>query len=76
MDEVADALLVPLEAVFRSGDGEAVFVVERGTARLVPVRTGRRGDRVAEVLEGLAGGERVVAWPSDAVADGTPVAAR
>jgi multidrug efflux pump subunit AcrA (membrane-fusion protein) len=42
----------------------------------VPVRTGRRGDRDAEVLEGLAGGEAVIAYPSDRVADGVAVIGR
>lgn len=76
VDEVADAVRVPLAALFRHGRGEAVFVVSDSQARLVPVRTGRRGDAEAEVLEGLAGGERVVAYPSDRVADGVAVLVR
>jgi HlyD family secretion protein len=76
VDELADAVRVPLAALFRHGRGEAVFVVAGSRARLVPVRTGRRGDREAEVLEGLAGGEQVVAYPGDRVADGVPVVVR
>lgn len=71
VDEVHDAVLVPLAALFRSGDHEAVFVVDAGRARHVAVRTGRRGEREAEVLEGLDGHERVVVYPADAIVDGT-----
>lgn len=74
VDQAHDAVLVPLAAVFRRGDREAVFVVEGTRARLVAVRTGRRGDREAEVLEGLSGGERVIVYPGEKIADGTPLA--
>lgn len=76
IDTVPDAVLVPLAALFRHADGEAVFVVDGRRARLVPVRVGRRGDREAEVLTGLAGGERVVAYPGDTVGDGAVVSPR
>jgi HlyD family secretion protein len=76
VDELADAVRVPLAALFRHGREEAVFVVAGNRARLVPVRTGRRAEREAEVLEGLAGGESVIAYPSDRVADGVPVRVR
>lgn len=74
VDQAHDVVLVPLAAVFRRGDQEAVFVVEGARARLVAVKTGRRGDREAEVLEGLSGGERVIVYPGEKIADGTPLA--
>jgi HlyD family secretion protein len=76
VDAAHDAVLVPLAALFRHSGGEAVYVVDGTRARLVPVTTGRRGDREAEVLSGLSGGERVVAYPGDAVHDGATVVAR
>lgn len=76
VDEVADAVLVPLAALFHRSEGEAVFVVDADRARLVPVTTGRRGDRDAEVLAGLSGGETVIAYPGDAIAAGTRVTVR
>lgn len=76
IDAVHDAVLVPLAALFRHADGEAVFVVNGQRARLVPVTIGRRGDRAAEVLSGLSGGESVIAYPGDAVGDGTAVSIR
>ena len=76
IDEAHDAVLVPLAALFRRDDREAVFVAADGRARLVPVTIGRRGDRTAEVLQGLVGGEQVIAYPPDSVADGTRVVPR
>jgi HlyD family secretion protein len=76
VNEADDVVLVPLAALFGHGEGEAVFIIDGTTARLVPVVTGRRGDREAEVVAGLSGGERVIAYPSDKVADGVPLTVR
>jgi HlyD family secretion protein len=74
--ESASALQVPLGALFRRGDGWAVFVIEGGVARERPLTLGRRGERTAEVLDGLAEGERIITHPGDAVAEGVPVVDR
>ena len=73
IDAVHDAVLVPLAALFRHADGEAVYVVDGRRARLVPVTIGRRGDREAEVRAGLTAADRVIAYPGDAIATGTLV---
>lgn len=74
--EGADVLQVPLSAIFRRGDGWAVFTAEDGIARLRPVEIGRRNSAVAQVLGGLRENEWVITHPSEKVADGTPVAQR
>lgn len=59
--EAPDALLVPRSAVLRHGGRPVAFVAledQRYAARAI--RLGRVGDRDAEVLEGLADGDRVV----------------
>ena len=71
-----DAVLVPLSALFRHGDGWAVFAVSDSRARLRPVTTGARNGMVAVVLGGLEPGAQVIAYPADAVADGVRVKAR
>lgn len=76
VDRVDDAVLVPLSALFRTGNARAVFVVEAGRARLVPVSIGRSGERMAEVTDGLVGGEQVIEYPPDTVRDGGPVRPR
>lgn len=71
-----DALVVPVSALFRKGDQWAVFADENGRAKTVPVSIGHRNNRMAELLSGLAAGNRVVLHPSDRVADGGSIAER
>jgi len=74
--ETAEALLVPLGALFRQGEAWAVFTIERGRARLRLVEVGPRNARHAEVVGGLVAGERVILYPSDRVLDGVRVTER
>jgi len=69
----ADALQVPASSVFRLGEAWAVFVNSGGKAGLREVQLGEWGERFVEVLDGLAEGDEVVAYPSDAVTDGTRI---
>lgn len=70
IDEAADVLLVPTGALFRHGDAWAAFVLANDRAARRELKIGRRNDTVAEVLSGLAAGDRVVLYPSDRVVDG------
>lgn len=63
-------LLIPASALFRQGDGWAVFVADAGRARLRAVQVGQRSGLAAQVLDGLRAGEQVIAHPDDRVADG------
>lgn len=72
----AAALQVPHGAVFRRGDGWAVFRVRERRAELVPVRIGRRGETATEIGAGLSAGDRVVEHPGDRVEDGARVKPR
>jgi len=58
----APALLVPSEAVIRTGT-RTIVMLAKGDGRYHPaeVRTGREGGGRTEILQGLAAGERVVA---------------
>jgi HlyD family secretion protein len=71
--ESAAAPRVPAGALFRSGDGWTVFVVDGGRARLRAVETGRRGEGWVEVVSGIAAGEAVVMYPGDRVEAGMRV---
>ena len=68
-----DALRVPTAALFRHGEGWAVFVVEGGRAVLRPVRVGRMAGLTAEVVGGVEAGEVVVVHPGGEVEDGRRV---
>lgn len=69
-------LKAPLGALVREAGGWAVFRIEGGRARLVPVRIGAMTDDEAEVLKGLSAGQRVVVFPSDKVRDRASVRVR
>ncbi|MCW3846020.1 HlyD family efflux transporter periplasmic adaptor subunit [Sphingomonas sp. LB-2] len=68
-----DAVLVPISALFRSGSDWQVFRISGGVARAVSVRIGRMNADAAQVLGGLAPGDRVILHPGDKVADGVKV---
>jgi HlyD family secretion protein len=74
--ETADALKVPASALFRQGDGWAVFVAEDRHARLRAVQIGRQSGFDAQVLGGLTEPVQVLTHPSDAVTDGVRIAPR
>jgi len=62
LEEVVDALVVPVAAVSLSGDGqEEVRILTRdGTLARVPVTTGLTEGALVEIVEGLDGDEQVV----------------
>lgn len=56
-----DAIVVPSQAVIRSGDGERVILaLGDGHFRPAQVRTGLESGRRVEILEGLSEGEQIV----------------
>jgi HlyD family secretion protein len=68
-----DAVKVPVAALFRDNAEWAVFVVSEGRAEKRRLHISRRGALEAVVEEGLSPGERVIAYPGDAVRDDAPV---
>jgi HlyD family secretion protein len=72
----ADALTVPVSALFRRGDDWTVFAVQHGRAQTTTVKIGHRNNRMAEVLSGLSAGTQVILHPSDRISDGTRIAQR
>jgi HlyD family secretion protein len=57
------------EAAAREREVEGVFVLRDGTAAWLPITLGIAGDRYFEVVDGLKGGEVVIAGPYSAVRD-------
>jgi HlyD family secretion protein len=66
-------LTVPASALFRRGDGWAVYAAVSGRARLVPIEVGHRGRLDVEVTRGLAEGGAVVLYPGDRVTEGARI---
>ncbi|MFO1340360.1 MAG: efflux RND transporter periplasmic adaptor subunit [Burkholderiaceae bacterium] len=72
----ADALKVPVSAVFPDGAGHAVFLLQDGRARKTPVEVVARNANEAWIAKGLGAGAQVIVYPPAAVADGVRVKPR
>ena len=68
-------MLFRSSALFRAGEGWAVYRVDGGVARRTPVRLGARSATAAQVLEGLQENQQVVVQPDDRIKDGTRIKA-
>jgi len=71
-----DVVKVPTSSLFRQGDDWAVFALDSGRARIVPIELGRRNGLEAQVVSGLEAGQDVVVHPSDSLEDGARVEPR
>lgn len=66
-------VLVPGSAVRTIGGKTGVFRIVDGRARFQPVRVGPQTQGQVEILEGLAGGERLISTSSGEIRDGDRV---
>jgi HlyD family secretion protein len=71
-----DVLKVPVGALFRQGDGWAVFVVEGDRVRRQTVQLGQRNENDGQITGGLEAGATLVLHPPDTLTDGTRVTLR
>jgi HlyD family secretion protein len=72
--ESAKVMQVPSNALFRFGNGWAVFLVEGGMARRREVQVGHRSGVSAEIVDGLKEGDVVITHPDETVEEGKAVA--
>jgi HlyD family secretion protein len=68
-----DVLKVPVGALFRQGDGWAVFVVEEGRVRRQMVQLDQRNENEGQITGGLEAGATIVLHPPDTLTDGARV---
>ncbi len=68
--EAEGVLKLPRAALFRDGENWAVFIMEGEVARRRHVELGMQNSLEAEIVAGLAEGERVVLQPGDRVTEG------
>jgi HlyD family secretion protein len=65
--EKESVLVVPVQAVGRRKikgvDTEALFVVDKGIAKLIPVKTGPASETEIEIIEGIKPGDQVISGP-------------
>ncbi len=60
LDSVADAVTVPVQAVFNEGAVQFVYSPVGNKFTRLPVRIGRRSDTIAEISKGLEDGQLVL----------------
>ncbi|PIE09435.1 MAG: RND transporter [Rhodobacterales bacterium] len=72
----ADTVRLPSAALFRDGDGWAVYVQAGDQAAKRVVQIGVNNGVYAQVDAGIEPGESVVLYPSDAISDGVPLIKR
>ena len=76
VQDVLDTVRVPSSALFRSGEGWAVYAVVDGRARRRGVEVAARGEGTAAIRAGVRPGERVVVHPGEEVTDGVRLSLR
>jgi HlyD family secretion protein len=76
IEQKRDLLRAPIGAVFRHGDGWAVYAIVAGRAKLTPVTLGSKSDLDVEITRGVAEHDRVVVHASEKVKEGEKVAPR
>lgn len=76
IDEAKNTIRVPLGALFRNGDGWAVYKVVDDKAVLTTVEAAQSDGRFRAITSGAAEGDRVIVFPSSAISDGARVTVR
>jgi HlyD family secretion protein len=63
IEELPDALFVPVQCVFRHKDDNVCFVAAKGAPQMRTVRVGRHNEQWVQILEGLKENETVLLFP-------------
>ncbi len=74
--DAKDVVKVNDSAVFRHGEGWAVYRVDEGKAALTPIKVGARNGLEVEAIEGIEPDMLVIAHPGDQVESGRSVRQR
>ncbi|HUG72537.1 MAG TPA: HlyD family efflux transporter periplasmic adaptor subunit, partial [Steroidobacteraceae bacterium] len=76
IEEVNDVVRAPLGALFRHGEGWALYTMVEGRVQLAPVVTGIADTSYREISEGLVAGDTVILFPGTMIAEGLRVKPR
>jgi HlyD family secretion protein len=74
--EAKNALRVPLGALFRQGQGWALYKVVDGRAALTEVQVAEADPHFRAITSGVTEGDSVIVFPSAAISDGTRIKPR
>jgi HlyD family secretion protein len=76
IEQVRDVVRAPLGALFRHGDGWAVYTLVDNRVQLSPVVTGIADTSYREISDGLSAGDQVILFPGNTIAEGLRVKPR
>lgn len=65
VDRIPDALMLPIQAVFRDGDAWVVYQGSPARSKKIPVEIGRSSVTQVQILSGLKKGDRVLLAPPE-----------
>lgn len=68
-----DAVAVPVSAVFRDGEDDAVWIVDNGVAERRVVTLGAQGADTVQITDGVVLGDLIVTSGADRVTDGEEI---
>lgn len=68
-----NVLQIPASALFRAGEGWAVFTMEEGRAQQRTVKVGQRNGLQAQIVSGLSEADFVIIHPDDKISAGARV---
>jgi len=71
--DIPHAIVIPTEAIARSGKTSFVYVVSGGLAKKRAISLGRAGNGMTQVLSGLSPGEVIVAAKAPGLVAGAPL---
>ncbi len=63
VDRLENVLTVPVQAIIQEGKETACYVDQNGMPRKQPIKLGRTNDKLVQVTDGIAAGQRVVLNP-------------
>ncbi|MFN7684667.1 MAG: efflux RND transporter periplasmic adaptor subunit [Oligoflexia bacterium] len=69
--QTANALVIPVGAIFRDGENWAAYLFREGRASLTHLELGRRNDELVQILSGVRAGEQVVVYPGELIRPGS-----
>jgi RND family efflux transporter MFP subunit len=71
--ENKSALVVPVQVIQKTAEGDMVYIADGGVAKSVIIKTGRNSNGMVEVLDGLKAGDKVITEGFQEVDNGEPV---
>jgi HlyD family secretion protein len=74
--EAKNAVRVPLGALFRRGNGWALYQLVDDRAKLTEVQVAEADPHFRAITAGIAAGDDVIVFPGSSIADGTRIKAR